>query len=83
MMNDINLTVNQIILDKTDNESFRILYMSHDRSEVYGISLTDRRQVPVPMSVADVGKASLGMVVSGQFNYTIEADSMLFYYLHY
>ena len=53
-MNDTALTVNQIVFDRTDNSSFRILYISPDRTEAYWISLTTSRQVPVAMPLSDV-----------------------------
>ena len=53
-MNDITLTANQVILDRTDNSSFRILWISSDREEAYWISLSSNRQVPVRLPVAEV-----------------------------
>ena len=55
-MNDTILTVNQVILDRNDNASFRILYISPDSLEAYWISLSSNRQVPVFMPVADVNE---------------------------
>lgn len=68
-MNDIALTVNQVILDKTDNASFRILYISYDPAEAYWISLTSNRQVPVSMPLSDVRNG----ISSGR--YSVIADS--------
>ena len=34
-MNDTALTVNQIVLDRTDQSSFRVLWISPDRQEAY------------------------------------------------
>lgn len=53
-MNDIILTVNQIILDRADSSSYRILYIAPDRIEAYWICLTSNRQIPVPISVSDI-----------------------------
>ena len=53
-MNDTILTVNQVVLDKTDDSSFRILYVSNDHCEAYWISLTSNRQIPVPMPFSEV-----------------------------
>ena len=53
-MNDIALTVNQVVLDRTDNSSFRVLWIAPDREEAYWISLTNGRQVPVKLPLAAV-----------------------------
>ena len=53
-MNDITLTANQVVLDRTDNSSFRVLWISSDREEAYWISLSENRQVPVRLSVEEV-----------------------------
>ena len=53
-MNDIALTANQVVLDRTDNSSFRVLWISSDREEAYWICLTNGRQIPVKLPVATV-----------------------------
>ena len=68
-MTDTVLTANQIILNRTDNSSFRALWISSDREEAYWISLSSSRQVPERMPVAEI-EAGL---FSGQ--YAIAADS--------
>lgn len=53
-MNAITLTANQVVLDRTDNSFFRVLWISSDREEAYWISLPGNRQVPTRFSAADV-----------------------------
>ena len=62
-MNDTVLTVNQIVLDRTDQSSFRVLWISPDRQEAYWICLTNGRQVPVKFSVEAVEEG----LQSGQY----------------
>ena len=62
-MNDITLTANQVVLDRTDNSSFRVLWISSDRKEAYWISLSSNRQVPVMLPVAEVEQS----FVSGRY----------------
>jgi len=68
-MNDTVLTANQIILNRTDDSSFRSLWISSDREEAYWISLSSNRQVPERMPVAEIEAGLL----SGQ--YAIAVDS--------
>ena len=68
-MNDTILTANQIILNRTDDSSFRSLWISSDREEAYWISLSSNRQVPERMPVAEIEAGLL----SGQ--YAIAVDS--------
>ncbi len=68
-MNDTVLTANQIILNRTDDSSFRSLWISSDREEAYWISLSSSRQVPERMPVAEIEAGLL----SGQ--YAIAVDS--------
>ncbi len=62
-MNDTVLTVNQIVLDRTDQSSFRVLWISPDRQEAYWICLTNGRQVPVKFPVEAVEEG----LQSGQY----------------
>ena len=62
-MNDTALTVNQIVLDRTDQSSFRVLWISPDRQEAYWICLTNGRQVPVKFPVEAVEEG----LQSGQY----------------
>ena len=55
-MKDTALTVNQVLLDRTDNTSFRILWVSPDQTEAYWIPLTGKRQTPVSLPVASVNE---------------------------
>ena len=68
-MKDIVLTANQVILDRTDNTSFRVLWISSNRDEAYWISLSGGRQVPLKLPVATVEKE----IQSGR--YAIVVDS--------
>lgn len=71
-MSDITLTVNQVILDKTDHTSFRILYLSpNPEEEAYWISLTTNRQVPVSMPFSDVKEG----ISSGRYAITADASA--------
>ncbi len=53
-MNDITLTANQVVLDRTDQSSFRVLWISSDREEAYWISLSGSRQVPLKLPLSAV-----------------------------
>ena len=53
-MSDISLTANQVVLDRTDQSSFRVLWIAQDRLEAYWICLTGNRLVPVKFSVESV-----------------------------
>ena len=68
-MSDTVLTVNQILLNRTDNSSYRSLWISSDREEAYWISLSNSRQVPERMPVSEIEAGLL----SGQ--YAIAVDS--------
>ncbi len=68
-MTDTVLTANQIILNRTDDSSFRSLWISSDREEAYWICLSSSRQVPEKMPVAQIEAGLL----SGQ--YAIAVDS--------
>jgi len=68
-MSDTVLTVNQILLNRTDNSSYRSLWISSDREEAYWISLSSSRQVPERMPVSEIEAGLL----SGQ--YAIAVDS--------
>ena len=68
-MTDTVLTANQIILNRTDDSSFRALWISSDRKEAYWISLSSNRQVPERLPVAEIEAGLL----SGQ--YAIAVDS--------
>lgn len=48
-MEDTVLTVNQVLLDRTDNMSFRVLWLSQDQEEAYWIPLTGKRHTPVSL----------------------------------
>lgn len=68
-MNDTTLTVNQVLLDRTDNSSFRVLWIAPDREEAYWIRLTGKKQIPASMPVSAVSEG----VQSGR--YAIIMDS--------
>lgn len=70
-MADTVLTANQIILNRTDDSSFRALWISSDREEAYWISLSSSRQVPERMPVAEVEAGLL----SGQYAITVDSYS--------
>ncbi len=53
-MQDTALTVNQVLLDRTDNRSFRVLWLSADGEEAYWIPLTGNKHRPVYLPVAAV-----------------------------
>lgn len=53
-MTDIVLTANQVLLDRTENASFRVLWISPDQKEAYWISLTGKKQIPLAMPAAAV-----------------------------
>ena len=55
-MQDTALTVNQVLLDRTDNMSFRVLWLSPDQGEAYWIPLTGKRHTPVSLPVAVVAE---------------------------
>lgn len=75
-MQDITLTANQVILDRTDHSSFRVLWISPDREEAYWISLAKNSQVPktFPVSIIEEG------IQSGR--YVIVMDSSIKTDLH-
>ena len=50
-MEDTALTVNQVLLDRTENTSFRVLWLSQDQTEAYWIPLSGKRQTPVSFPV--------------------------------
>lgn len=56
-MQDITLTANQVVLDRTDHSSFRTLWISPDREEAYWISLAKSAQVPktFPLCIIEEG----------------------------
>ena len=62
-MKDITLTVNQIVLDRPDDSSFRVLWISQDREEAYWIPLAGKRHVPrsFPVSAVEEG------ILSGRY----------------
>ncbi len=53
-MTDIVLTANQVLRDRTENASFRVLWISPDQKEAYWISLTGKKQIPLAMPAAAV-----------------------------
>lgn len=62
-MEDIALTVNQIILDRSDNSSYRVLWISRDREEAYWIPFSGKRHLPqlFPVSTVEEG------ILSGRY----------------
>ena len=72
-MNDIVLTANQILLDRTDNMSFRILWISQDKTEAYWIPLTGKKQIPVTMPVSAVNEG----ILSGRYAVITDSFSRL------
>ncbi len=71
-MTDTVLTANQIILNRTDDSSFRSLWISSDRKEAYWISLSSSRQVPEKMNVAEIEAGLL----SGQYAIVVDSFSV-------
>ena len=62
-MEDIALTANQIILDRSDNSSCRVLWISRDREEAYWIPLSGKRHVPQAFPVPTVEEG----ILSGRY----------------
>ena len=79
-MTDTVLTANQIILNRTDDSSFRSLWISSDREEAYWISLSGSRQVPEKMPVAQIEAGLL----SGKYAIAVDSfsDSIINYHYH-
>lgn len=50
-MKDIVLTANQVVLDRTSQDSYRVLWIAPAREEAYWINLTGKRQIPLPLSL--------------------------------
>jgi len=53
-MKDIVLTANQIVLDRTSQDSYRVLWIAPTREEAFWIHLTGKHQIPLPFSLPAV-----------------------------